>query len=123
VAVALQRRPCPSCHRNVLKPAWSPRSRSATQPSRTRTDAHTSEIVKRWGAAAGALDKDRDLIADFAKAGFAYAPDKAALDKIDGRCGTRRNGVNGAVVDDYGFPDQPMPSSSEPVRTAPWSAS
>jgi alkaline phosphatase len=31
-----------------------------------------------------------------------------ALDKIDGRRGTRRNGVNGAVVDDYGFPDQPM---------------
>ncbi len=92
---------------------------------------HTSEIVKRWGAAPGKLDIDRDLLADFQSAGFRYAPDKAALDtidpartdrllglfshsnmnvaldKIDGRRGKLR-GVNGRVVDDYGFPDQPM---------------
>ena len=95
------------------------------------TDAHTSEIVKRWGATAGALDKDRDLLADFQAAGYAYAADKTALDgidttrtdkllglfahsnmnvaldKIDGRRGKAR-GVTGRVVDDYGFPDQPM---------------
>ena len=95
------------------------------------TDMHTSEIVKRWGAAPGKLDKDRDLLEDFQAAGFRYAPDKAALDaidptktdrllglfshsnmnvaldKIDGRRGKLR-GVNGRVVDDYGFPDQPM---------------
>ena len=95
------------------------------------TDAHTADIVKRWGAAPGALDKDRDLIADFQRAGFAYAPDRSALtaldagktdrllglfalsnmnvalDKIDGRRG-KKMGVNGSVVDDYGFPDQPM---------------
>jgi alkaline phosphatase len=95
------------------------------------TDLHTSEIARRWGAAKGQLDKDRDLLADFQSAGFRYAPDKTsldsidpgktdrllglfslsnmnvALDKVDGRRG-KRQGVNGRVVDDYGFPDQPM---------------
>jgi alkaline phosphatase len=95
------------------------------------TDAHTADIVKRWGASAGALDKDRDLLSDFQRAGFQYASDKAtmdaldgdkterllglfahsnmnvALDKIDGRRNKAR-GVTGRVVDDYGFPDQPM---------------
>jgi alkaline phosphatase len=95
------------------------------------TEMHTSEIVKRWGAAPGQLDKDRNLLADFQVAGFSYAPDKAAmdamdpartdrllglfslsnmnvaLDKIDGRRGKQR-GISGRVVDDYGFPDQPM---------------
>ncbi len=95
------------------------------------SDLHTADIVKRWGASAGKLDKDRDLLGDFQSAGFRYASDKAALDaidpaktdrllglfahsnmnvaldKIDGRRGKAR-GVNGRVVDDYGFPDQPM---------------
>ncbi len=95
------------------------------------TDAHTAEIVKRWKSAPGKLDKDRDLLADFQAAGFAYAADKSkldsidpsktdrllglfshsnmnvALDKIDGRRNKAR-GVTGRVVDDYGFPDQPM---------------
>jgi len=44
------------------------------------TDAHTADIVKRWGAAPGAMDKDRDLLAEFQNAGFAYAADKTALD-------------------------------------------
>ncbi|MEI6803963.1 MAG: alkaline phosphatase [Burkholderiales bacterium] len=95
------------------------------------TDEHTAQIVKRWGAAPGALDKDRDLLADFQAAGFQYAPDKTtldaidptktehllglfshsnmnvALDKIDGRRSQAR-GQSARVVDDYGFPDQPM---------------
>lgn len=94
-------------------------------------DGHTADIVKRWGAAPGKLDKDRDLIADFQTAGFKYAADKTALDaidpsktdrllglfahsnmnvaldKVDGRRNKAR-GVTGRVVDDYGFPDQPM---------------
>ncbi len=93
-------------------------------------DAHTGEIVKRWGAAPGALDAQRDLLADFQGAGFKYAATKSemdtldasggkllglfalsnmnvALDKIDGRRG-RKLGTTGSVVDDYGFPDQPM---------------
>ncbi len=94
-------------------------------------DSHTSEIVKRWGSAAGQLDKDRDLLADFQAAGFHYAADKTALDaidaskterllglfahsnmnvaldKIDGRRSKAR-GLGGRVVDDYGFPNQPM---------------
>jgi len=92
---------------------------------------HTGEIVRRWGAAPGQLDKDRNLLADFQAAGFRYAADKTALDaidpagtdrllglfaysnmnvaldKIDGRRG-KAQGINGRVVDDYGFPDQPM---------------
>jgi alkaline phosphatase len=95
------------------------------------SDAHTADIVKGWGASAGALDKDRDLLGDFQRAGFKYASDKTsmdaidgdkterllglfahsnmnvALDKIDGRRNKAR-GVTGRVVDDYGFPDQPM---------------
>jgi alkaline phosphatase len=95
------------------------------------TDAHTSEIVKRWGAAPGNLDKERDLLAEFQSAGFSYTSDKTsldgintaktdkllglfahsnmnvALDKIDGRRSKAR-GVTGRVVDDYGLPDQPM---------------
>lgn len=95
------------------------------------TDAHTADIVKRWGAAPGAMDKDRNVLAEFQKAGFAYAADKTmldsidpqktdrllglftlsnmnvALDKIDGRR-NKSLGVTGRVVDDYGFPDQPM---------------
>ncbi|WP_343641106.1 alkaline phosphatase [Roseateles sp.] len=97
------------------------------------TDAHTAEIVKRWGAAPGAKDKDRDLIKEFQAAGYRYAPTKTeldaatagagadkllglfafsnmnvALDKIDGRRGVKQGLAGGSVVDDYGFPDQPM---------------
>ncbi len=92
---------------------------------RTSTDyVLPSDIVTGWGAATGALDNARDLIGDFQAAGFTYAPDKAGLDaasdrkpllglfafsnmnvakdKIDGRRGVS------SVVDDYGFPDQPL---------------
>jgi len=95
------------------------------------TDAHTAEIVKRWKAAPGQMDKDRDLLAEFQTAGFTYAADKTALDGIDAskadrllglfahsnmnvaldKMDGRRNkarGITGRVVDDYGFPDQPM---------------
>jgi alkaline phosphatase len=84
-----------------------------------------ADLVSRWGVPAGAIDPSRDLISDFVAAGFAYAPDRAALqslapgadkvlglfalsnmnvalDKIDGRRGTS------TIVNDYGFPDQPM---------------
>ncbi len=93
------------------------------------TEAHTADIVKRWGAAPGAKDKDRDLIREFQSAGYRYAATKTeldaaagaerllglfafsnmnvALDKIDGRRG-KKSGLTGTVVDDYGFPDQPM---------------
>jgi len=98
------------------------------------TDPHTAHIASRWGVARGALDKERDLIADFQTAGFRYAASKTeldalptgtgagadkllglfafsnmnvALDKIDGRRG-KKQGLTGSVVDDFGLPDQPM---------------
>ncbi|CAA9890138.1 Alkaline phosphatase [Candidatus Methylobacter favarea] len=82
------------------------------------------DIVTAWHAAGGALDSSRDLIGNFQAAGWTYASDKTsmeaagipdkllglfsysnmnvALDKIDGRRGSP------AVVNDYGFTDQPM---------------
>ncbi|MDE2402961.1 MAG: alkaline phosphatase [Burkholderiales bacterium] len=84
----------------------------------------SSDITTGWNVAPGALDANRDLIADFQSAGFIYAPDKTSLDsvgtpdkllglfsysnmnvavdKIDGRRGAS------TIVNDYGFPDQPM---------------
>ncbi len=83
-----------------------------------------SDLVAGWGAAPGAIDPNRDLITDFQNAGFTYASNKSAMDsagvpskllglfsysnmnvsfdKINGRRGTTH------IVDDYGFPDQPM---------------
>jgi alkaline phosphatase len=84
-----------------------------------------ADIVAGWGAARGTLDPQRDLLGDFERAGFAYAPDKTTLlqrargtDKLLGlfaysnmnvafdKIGARRG--NSTVVEDYGFPDQPM---------------
>jgi alkaline phosphatase len=98
-----------------------------------------ADIQAGWNAAPGALDKTRDLIANFQSAGWTYAADNTALngagtpakllglfslsnmniakDKMDGRRGVfpATNAANTAptfagttVVQDYGFPDQPM---------------
>lgn len=119
--------------RKWFLPASTPGSARAERSDYafSATDAHTADIVKRWGAAPGAMDKDRNLLAEFQSAGFSYAADKSALDaidatstdrllglfalsnmnvaldKIDGRRG-KALGIGGRVVDDYGFPDQPM---------------
>jgi alkaline phosphatase len=83
-----------------------------------------ADLASGWGVTAGALDPARNLITDFTGTGWTYAPDAAtlnsvgtpskliglfaysnmnvAVDKINGRRG------NAAVVNDYGFPDQPM---------------
>ena len=84
-----------------------------------------ADVVAGWQAAAGAKDPERDLIADFQTAGYAYAPDRTSLlaqaeksDKLLGlfaysnmnvafdKIGKRRG--TSTIVDDYGFPDQPM---------------
>ena len=117
--------------RKWFLPAGAPGSEraDANDYAFSATDLHTAEIVRRWGAAPGAQDKNRDLIRDFQSAGFRYAATRTeldasagadrllglfaysnmnvALDKIDGRRGVKR-GLTGSVVDDYGFPDQPM---------------
>ena len=83
-----------------------------------------SDIVSGWGASVGALDASRNLLADAQAAGWNYAADAAqmvaapntgkllglfaysnmnvALDKIN-----KRRGAS-TVVDDFGFPNQPM---------------
>jgi alkaline phosphatase len=84
-----------------------------------------TDLATGWGVTPGVIDIGRDLITDFVSAGFYYAADKTALDatpanedrllglfsysnmnvakdKID-----KRRGVS-TIVDDYGFPDQPM---------------
>jgi alkaline phosphatase len=119
--------------RKWFLPASTPGSARTTSNDYafSATEAHTADIVKRWGAAAGGLDAERDLIQGFQTAGFSYAPTKAeldkapadkpllglfafsnmnvALDKIEGRRGVVKNGLGGgSVVDDYGLPDQPM---------------
>lgn len=119
--------------RKWFLPAATPGSAraDASDYAFSATDAHTADIVKRWGVAAGGMDKDRDLIKEFQSAGFSYAATRAdldkadpgkpllglfafsnmnvALDKINGRRGGDRNGLQGgSVVEDFGLPDQPM---------------
>lgn len=109
-----------------------PNASNATTPQATNGSQRRSatdyvlpgDIVSGWNAAPGMLDSTRNLIADFQAAGYAYAPDKTgldaagvpdkllglfsfsnmnvALDKINARRGAP------SVVNDYGFPDQPM---------------
>ena len=85
------------------------------------------DLAAGWGVNRGMLDTNRNLIADFQTAGFSYATDTASLaaiptgtrkllglfslasmnvakDKID----KRRSPATHGVVDDYGFPNQPM---------------
>jgi alkaline phosphatase len=86
-----------------------------------------ADVAAAWGVPTGALDPARDLLSEFTADGFTYAPDATTLnavsssttkllglfnfsnmnvskDKIDKR---RAPGTPG-VVDDFGFPDQPM---------------
>ena len=86
-----------------------------------------ASVASAWGVPQGTNDPGRNLLGDFIAAGYAYAPDATALnaisagttkliglfnfsnmnvakDKMDGR----RNGGGTNVVDDFGFPDQPM---------------
>lgn len=118
--------------RKWFLPASQPGSAraEATDYAFSGTEAHTAELVRRWGVAPGKLDRERDLINDFRSAGYSYAASKTdldrlagqgdkllglfslsnmnvALDKIDGRRSAKL-GLTGTVVDDDGFPDQPM---------------
>lgn len=83
------------------------------------------ELATGWNVTRTGADANRDLLADFRDAGFTYAATStqlkavppatsrllglfnlgnmnAAMDKVD-----KRRGVS-TVVDDFGFPDQPM---------------
>lgn len=101
-----------------------PQPLNGSQRRSTSDYVLSADLQAGWGAAAGAIDADRDLLADFQAAGFSYASDNASLqaagtpakllglfaysnmnvafDKVNGRRGTS------SIVADYGFPDQPM---------------
>jgi alkaline phosphatase len=102
-----------------------PNTTSGSARGNSTDYVHPADLASGWGVPTGALDAGRDLIADFQTAGFTYAPDKTAMDavapgttrllglfalsnmnvakdKID-----KRRGAS-TVVDDYGFPDQPL---------------
>ena len=105
----------------------SPQSANGSQRRTANDYVLPDDVIAGWSAARGKLDPERDLISDFQAAGFAFAPDHGALadafshgvpdrllglfafsnmnvafDKIAARRG------NSAVVDAFGFPDQPM---------------
>lgn len=105
----------------------SPQAVSGSQRRSTNDYVLPNDVVAGWGAAQGAIDPGRDLIGDFQSAGFAYAPDKTALDAaFHGRTPDRLLGLfaysnmnvsydkinarrgDHTVVDAFGFPDQPM---------------
>ncbi len=111
----------------VLKPDGTREGQPMNGSQRDRRSDYElpADIVTAWGAAKGALDPGRDLIGDFERAGYAYAPDRTtmarrapaterllglfafsnmnvAFDKIGHRRGAS------TIVDDFGFPDQPM---------------
>jgi alkaline phosphatase len=86
-----------------------------------------SDLASGWNIPTGTLDPQRDLLADFTSAGFSYAPDATALNAVAGsadrllglfafsnmnvakdKIDKRRNPGAPGVVDDYGFPNQPM---------------
>lgn len=102
-----------------------PNTERGSQRSANNDYILPEELYTAWGIAPGVIDPERDLIADYEAAGWTYVADNTelsevgpdakkllglftlsnmnvALDKIDGRRG------NSNVVDDYGFPDQPM---------------
>ena len=102
----------------------SPQASNGSQRRNATDYVMPSDIVTAWGAAPGALDPNRDLISDFQSAGFNYVSDNSSLqsvgtpDKLLGlftysnmnvaydKIGKRRG--TSTIVDDYGFPDQPM---------------
>lgn len=105
----------------------SPQPLNGSQRRKTNDYVLSDDLVNGWGVARGKLDPERDLIADFQSAGYAYAPNNTGLndafkhgapDKLLGlfaysnmnvsydKIAARRG--DSTVVDAFGFPDQPL---------------
>jgi alkaline phosphatase len=84
-------------------------------------DVHTAEIVRRWGAAPGAIDKERDLIGDFQRAGFAYAPDRSTLAALDASQAERLLGLFAWSMT-TAFPTSRCSTRWPPRRSRCWAA-
>ena len=86
-----------------------------------------ADVAAAWGVTAGVIDPGRDLLSEFVADGFAYAPDATSLNAIPStttkllglfnlsnmnvakdKMDKRRAPATPGVVDDFGFPDQPM---------------
>jgi alkaline phosphatase len=103
----------------------SPQNANGSQRTAGNDYVLPADLAHAWGVPPGTLDPARDLLGDFELAGFTYAANAAELagipsntdrllglfaysnmnvakDKID-----KRRGAS-SLVDDYGFPDQPM---------------
>jgi alkaline phosphatase len=104
---------------------WFLPSTTAGTARAAASDYANLNDLAAWGAAPGQIDPTRDLIGAFQAAGFYYAADKTSLDALPGGedhllglfalsnmnvAFDKSNGRRGdaSVVDDYGFPDQPM---------------
>ena len=102
-----------------------PQGTPGSQRSSANDYVLPAELATSWGVASGVLDPTRDLVADFQTAGFSYASDTATLNSVGGdrllglfsfsnmnvakdKIDKRRNPAASSVVDDYGFPEQPM---------------
>jgi alkaline phosphatase len=112
--------------RKWFLPAGTPGTARATGSDYDFVAGGNTDIVAGWGAAPGSKDTGRDLIANFQSAGFTYAPNNTTLqsagvpDKLLGlfsysnmnvafdKIAKRRAPATVGVVDDFGFPDQPM---------------
>ena len=107
-----------------LSDKTSPQAINGSQRRASSDYILPADLVAGWGAAPGARDPGRDLIADFTAAGYAYVSDKTGMDaagtpdKLLGLFSysnmnvafdkiNKRRGMS-TVVDDFGFPDQPM---------------
>src|SRR4029078_1599003 len=60
----------------------SPQPANGSQRRTANDYVLPDDVINGWAAAPGALDPERDLVADFETAGFSYAPDKTALDHL-----------------------------------------
>jgi alkaline phosphatase len=104
-----------------------PNTTTGSGRSSTTDYSVPNDVATAWGVPAATIDPSRNLLNEFITDGFTYVPNASGLnaipantDKLLGlfqlsnmnvakdKMDKRRNpGVTG-VVDDYGFPDQPM---------------
>jgi alkaline phosphatase len=107
---------------------WFLPSTTAGSGRSTTTDYTVpADVASGWGVPAAGIDPARNLLNEFVVDGFTYVPDATSLNAIapgtrkllglfnfsnmnvaKDKMDKRRNPSSPGVVDDFGFPDQPM---------------